>query len=77
VSGRTSTNTGEAPTSGMASAVAANVNEGQKTASPGPIPHAISGSTSASVPEPQDRANGAWPKAASSASNCAISGPMM
>jgi len=72
-----STNTGEAPTRGMASAVAAKVKEGQKTASPGPIPQAISGSTSASVPEPQESAKGAWPKAASWRSNSPISGPMM
>lgn len=60
----------------MASAVAAKVKEGQNTASPGPIFQAISGSTSASVPDPQDRACGACPKAASSASNWPISGPM-
>ena len=38
-----STNTGEAPTRGMTSAVAAKVKDGQNTASPGPTPQAISG----------------------------------
>ena len=50
VSGRTSTKTGEAPTRGMTSAVAAKVKLGTKTASPRPIPQAISGSARASVP---------------------------
>jgi len=60
----------------MTSAVAAKVKEGQKTASPGPISQAISGSWIASVPEPQDNTKGAWPNADRAFSNWAISGPM-
>ena len=60
----------------MTSAVAAKVKDGQNTASPGPISQAISGSTSASVPEPQVSAKGAWPKSRSAASSWPISGPM-
>src|SRR5207244_1042421 len=46
----TSANTGVAPTSAMTSAVAVKVKLGQITASPGPIPCAISTKISASVP---------------------------
>ena len=51
--------------------------DGQNTASPGPIPQAISGSTMASVPLAQDRACFALPNAARSASKVRTGGPMM
>ncbi len=58
-----STNTGVAPSHGTTSAVAAKVKLGTNTASPGRMPQAISGRTSASVPLAQPRACFAWPKA--------------
>ena len=71
-----STNTGEAPTRGITSPVAAKVKLGQNTASPGPIPQAISGSSRASVPLAQLRACLAPEKAAICASNSRTSGPI-
>ena len=50
VSGSMSANTGVAPTRATASAVAANVNAGTITSSPGPTSSARSARTSASVP---------------------------
>ena len=67
----TSANTGVAPTSATTSAVAQKVKDGQITASPGPMPLAISASTSASVPLAQVTAWRAPQNAASSASNVA------
>ena len=50
VAGLMSAKTGVAPRRAIASAVAKNVNAGQITSSPAPIPSASSASTSASVP---------------------------
>ena len=50
VASSTSTKTGVAPVSATASPVAQNVNDGQNTASPRPMPFAISTISSASVP---------------------------
>ena len=77
VSASTSTKTGVAPTSTATSAVAQKVKDGQITASPGPMPRARNGSTSASVPLAQVTACLAPEKAASSASNARTSGPRM
>ena len=77
VSASTSTKTGVAPTSAATSAVAQKVKEGQNTASPGPMPLAISASISASVPLAQVTAWRAPQNFASSASNAFTSGPRM
>ena len=77
VAASTSTKTGVAPTSAATSAVAQNVNDGQITASPGPIPIARNASTSASVPLAQVTAWRAPQNVASSASNVRTSGPRM
>ena len=61
--------TGGAPRRATTSAVETKVKLGTKTASPRPIPHAISGRARASVPLAQPRACLARPKAARSASN--------
>ncbi len=71
-----STNTGVAPVQGITSGVAAKVNDGQNTASPGPMSQAISGSASASVPLPQESAWPAPPNLASWSSNARTSGPI-
>ena len=71
-----STNTGVAPVQGMTSGVAAKVNDGQNTASPGPISQAISGNARASVPLAQVRARAAPVNAASRPSRSRTSGPM-
>ena len=71
-----STNTGVAPNHGITSQVAAKVKDGQNTASPAPISHAISGRARASVPLAQDSASCASPNSASAASNARTSGPM-
>ena len=75
VSASTSTNTGVAPSSAATSAVAQNVNDGQITASPGPIPFARSTSISASVPLAQATTWRAPQNAASAASNAAPPAP--
>src|SRR3979411_1562316 len=77
VASSTSTNTGVAPVSATASPVAQKVNDGQSTASPGPTPLAISTISSASVPLAQVTTCFAPLNAASSASSCAPSGPLM
>src|SRR5215831_823273 len=77
VASSTSANTGVAPSSATTSAVAQNVKEGQITASPGPMPFAISTSTSASVPLAQLMAWRAPQNVASSPSRTATSGPRM
>src|SRR5499427_1370805 len=77
VASSTSANTGVAPSSAATSAVAQNVKDGQITASPGPIPRAISTSTSASVPLAQLTAWRAPQNVASSASSARTSGPRM
>ena len=77
MSGRISTNTGDAPVHGTTSAVEAKVKDGQNTASPGPISQAIRGRTMASVPLAQDRPCLAWPKAAICCSKALTGGPMM
>ena len=46
-----SANTGRAPVSATALAVAAKLNDGTTTSSPGPIPSATSASSRALVPE--------------------------
>src|SRR5262245_28123345 len=71
----TSTNTGVAPTSAATSAGAQNVNDGQSTASPGPIPKARKTSTSASVPLAQLTTSREPQNAASSVSKARTSGP--
>ena len=77
VSGSTSTNTGTAPRSTTASALAAKVKAGTKTASPGPIARAISTSSRASVPLAQVTTWRTPQAAASAASKRATSGPKM
>src|SRR4051794_13129819 len=77
VASSTSTKTGVAPASAAASPVAQKVNEGQSTASPGPTPAAINTISSASVPLAQVTTCLAPLNAASSASSCATSGPLM
>jgi len=69
--------TGVAPVLAIASAVAQYVKEGQNTASPGPISHAYSGSTIASVPFAQPRAYFDFPNFAKFFSNFLTSGPSM
>ena len=49
--GSMSANTGRAPVSATALAVAAKLNDGTTTSSPGPIPSATSASSRALVPE--------------------------
>src|SRR6266478_4915703 len=77
VASSTSTNTGVAPVSATASPVAQNVNDGQSTASPRPTPLAINTISSASVPLAQLTTCLAPLKAASAASSCVTSGPLM
>ena len=69
VASSTSTNTGTAPASATASPVAQKVKDGQNTASPRPMPLAISTIISASVPLAQLTTCFAPQKAASSASS--------
>ncbi len=75
VSARTSTNTGRAPTSRIASPVAMKVFATVTTSSPGPIPCARSASCSASVPFATAQACVVPQKAANSRSSSATSGP--
>src|SRR5471032_3710972 len=77
VASSTSTNIGVAPTKATTSAVAQNVNDGQITASPGPMPLARKANTKASVPLAQVTACLAPQKEASSASKARTSGPRM
>ena len=72
-----STNTGFAPTRSTPPAVAKNVNAGQSTSSPGPIPSAMSASKIASVPELTPSTYFAPVKSASAFSNFSTSGPRM
>ncbi len=60
VCGSTSAKTGTAPRRAIASAVAKNVNAGQITSSPGPMPIASMPSTSASVPFATPIVSGTW-----------------
>src|SRR5690348_8919503 len=75
VCGSTSAKTGVAPRRATASAVAKNVNAGQITSSPGPMPIASITSTSASVPLATPIVSGTPRYAAASASNAAQLGP--
>ena len=75
--GSMSTKMGVAPSSAGSSAVAKKVKGGTKTASPGPMPQAMSGMSSASVPEAQVMQCRAPVKAHRAASSSATSGPMM
>ena len=77
VSASTSASTGVAPHRAGTSAVAQKVKAGQMTASPGPMPQAISTSRSASVPLEQVITWRAPQKAASSLSSVRTSGPRM
>ena len=77
VTGSTSANTGRAPTRDTDPAVAKNENVGVMTSSPGPIPSAISETSSASVPDDRPIANGTPTNAAISRSKASTSGPMM
>ena len=77
VASSTSTNTGVAPVSATASPVAQKVKDGHSTASPGPMPLAISTISSASVPLAQLTTCLAPQKSASRASSCVTSGPLM
>ena len=56
VAGSMSTNTGRAPSRQTAPAVAKNVKLGRITSSPAPMPSAISGNSSASLPDAQPMA---------------------
>ena len=71
----TSTKTGVAPTSATTPAVAGKVKPGTKTASPGPIPSAISAIWRASVPLAQVTAWATPARAASAVSSSATAGP--
>src|SRR5450432_462322 len=77
VASSTSTNTGVAPASATTSPVAQNVNDGQITASPGPMPLAISTISNASVPLAQAITCLAPQNAARSDSSSLTSGPLM
>jgi hypothetical protein len=77
VSAVTSAMTGVAPQSATTSAVAQKVKAGQITASPGPMPHAMSTRRSASVPLEVAIACRAPQNAASSLSSARTSGPWM
>ncbi len=77
VASSTSANTGVAPSSTTISAVAQNVKDGQITASPGPMPFAISTSASASVPLAQLTTCRAPQNSASACSSARTSGPRM
>src|ERR1700722_5090456 len=77
VEASTSTKTGVAPVNATASPVAQKVKDGQSTASPRPTPFAISTINSASVPLEQLTTCFAPLKAASCASSCVTSGPLM
>ena len=70
-----SANTGFAPSRHTALAVAKNVKLGTITSSPGPMPSAISASSSASLPDAQPTACSAPQYSAIAASNCAHAGP--
>ena len=58
--GSTSTNTGVAPLLATVPAVAKNEYAGEMTSSPGPMPSVHMAMSSASVPEAQATACGAW-----------------
>src|SRR5919106_897867 len=73
--GGMSTNTGVAPASATALAVAAKLNDGTMTSSPGPIPMAERPSSSALVPELTATQGLPSTTSANSASNAATSGP--
>ena len=75
VVGSMSTNTGRAPSRHTAPAVAKNVKLGITTSSPGPIPSAINGNNSASLPDAQPTACATPQYAATAASNRAHAGP--
>src|SRR5581483_1538254 len=77
VTGSMSTKTGVAPTRAIASAVAKNVNAGQTTSSPAPMPRASSTRTSASVPFAQLTVSRTPSFSAASRSNESTSGPKM
>lgn len=77
LSGSASANTGRAPSSTMASAVAMKENGVVMTSSPGSTPSAMSEISSASVPEDTVMQWRAPQNAARLPSNCATSGPMM
>src|SRR5512138_3573373 len=72
----TSISSGVAPVRATGEAVAQNVNDGQKTASPGPAPIAISTITSASVPLAQLTTCLAPQNSASAFSRVVTSGPL-
>ena len=75
VAASTSANTGVAPTRAIDSAVAKNVNAGQMTSSPAPIPSASRTSTSASVPFATPTVSGTPRYSAASCSKAATFGP--
>ena len=75
--GQMSVKTGTPPSRETAPAVAKKVKAGQSTSSPGCKSIAMSASSSASVPEETEMACFAPVMAATSFSNCSISGPMM
>src|SRR4051794_9034159 len=72
-----SAKTGVAPRRAIDSAVAKNVNAGQITSSPGPMPSASSTSTIASVPLPTPIVSGTPRYSAASRSNALTFGPRM
>ena len=76
VSGSMSTNTGLAPVRQIEPAVAKNVYGEVITSSPGPIPRAINGNRSASVPDAQPIPRATPQYSASSASSFSTSGPI-
>ena len=77
MAGSMSAKTGVAPRRAIASAVAKNVNAGQITSSPAPIPSASSASTSASVPFATPIVCSTPRYSAASRSNPSTSGPKM
>src|SRR3954452_1786235 len=77
VAGSMSAKTGVAPRRAIDSAVAKNVNAGQITSSPGPMPSASSTSTIASVPLPTPIVSGTPRYSAASRSKALTLGPRM
>jgi hypothetical protein len=77
VSGSMSTKTGRAPVRAMLPAVAKNVNGGQMTSSPGPMPSTMSEQRRASVPLDMATPRLQAEYAARASSSCLTSGPLM
>src|SRR5262245_24812628 len=77
VPGRTSTNTGLAPSSSMSLQVDGHVIETVITSSPGPMPMAASSTCSPAVPEFSASACGTWSRSRNTFSKAATLGPVV